>query len=280
MLSDGEVRFIRSGVLDDVRIDGRSRLDFRPLSVETGLLPQANGSARVVLDGTDVLVGVKAELGTPLIERADEGRVEVSVECCPSASPEFEGRGGSNLNLELSRVLERALTAPGVLDLKSLNLIEGKQCWVIFIDALVLDSTGNLLDALALASRAALSNVKIPRVNVIGKGDDVELEIDHEASITFDVASIPISVTFTMIGPLYVADASLQEEACSDCKITFFVLPNGNIATIHSGSGSVRREVLHNMTVDAGSMGKLMVETMDKTLEAERKALLKPTGFI
>lgn len=110
MLSDGEVRFIRSGVLDDVRIDGRSRLDFRPLSVETGLLPQANGSARcvrsfilsgsaalarvniaplslfvvswcrVVLDGTDVLVGVKAELGTPLIERADEGRVEVSVE--------------------------------------------------------------------------------------------------------------------------------------------------------------------------------------------------------
>jgi exosome complex component RRP42 len=49
MLSDGEVRFIRSGVLDDIRVDGRSRLDFRPLSMETRLLPQANGSARCVL---------------------------------------------------------------------------------------------------------------------------------------------------------------------------------------------------------------------------------------
>lgn len=46
MLSPGEIRFIRNSVVDDIRVDGRSRLDFRPLSLETGLLPQANGSAR------------------------------------------------------------------------------------------------------------------------------------------------------------------------------------------------------------------------------------------
>ena len=46
MLSPGEVKFIKGGVLDDIRADGRARLDFRPLSIETGLLPQTNGSAR------------------------------------------------------------------------------------------------------------------------------------------------------------------------------------------------------------------------------------------
>jgi hypothetical protein len=37
---------------------------------------------------------------------------------CPSASPEYEGRGGSSLNLELGRMLERSLSLPSVLDLK------------------------------------------------------------------------------------------------------------------------------------------------------------------
>lgn len=87
-----------------------------------------------MLEGTDVLVGVKAELGTPSLDYPDQGRVEVTVEwyfvylffqqsfshffSCPSASPEFEGRGGSSLNLELGRALERSLSLPSVLDLK------------------------------------------------------------------------------------------------------------------------------------------------------------------
>lgn len=32
------------------------------------------------MDGTDVLVGVKAELGTPSVDYPDQGRVEVTVE--------------------------------------------------------------------------------------------------------------------------------------------------------------------------------------------------------
>lgn len=37
---------------------------------------------RVILEGTDVLVGIKAELEQPSSERPNEGRVEVSVEWC------------------------------------------------------------------------------------------------------------------------------------------------------------------------------------------------------
>jgi exosome complex component RRP42 len=51
-LSDVEKKFIVDGVADDLRCDGRSARDYRPVSVETGLLPTCSGSARVVVDAT------------------------------------------------------------------------------------------------------------------------------------------------------------------------------------------------------------------------------------
>jgi hypothetical protein len=92
-LSEGEKHFIRGGIAQDIRTDGRRRLQFRALSVETGVIPQvpgfllalfivprmlffsamvcvftvfwdwwllqANGSARVRLGGTEVIASVK-----------------------------------------------------------------------------------------------------------------------------------------------------------------------------------------------------------------------------
>jgi len=126
--------------------------------METGIVSQTNGSARIILDGTDVLVGIKVEIGEPEPLAHDQGRISVSVECCPSASPEFEGRGAEELNIELSRVIERLLTESKAIDMKKLCLVPGRQCWVIYIDALVLDSAGNLFDAISMTTRAALFN--------------------------------------------------------------------------------------------------------------------------
>jgi len=39
-LSEGEKHFIRGGIAQDIRTDGRRRLQFRALSVETGVIPQ------------------------------------------------------------------------------------------------------------------------------------------------------------------------------------------------------------------------------------------------
>ena len=53
------------------------------------------------------------------------------------ASPKFEGRGGEELSSELSRILERACGNKSALDLQSLSITTGEQCWVLYIDALV-----------------------------------------------------------------------------------------------------------------------------------------------
>lgn len=39
-LSSGEKRFIRGGIEQDLRPDGRRRLHYRPISIETGVIPQ------------------------------------------------------------------------------------------------------------------------------------------------------------------------------------------------------------------------------------------------
>lgn len=58
-LSIGEKQFIEGGIAQDIRTDGRKRLVYRPIQVQTGVIPQANGSARVRMGGTEVIASVK-----------------------------------------------------------------------------------------------------------------------------------------------------------------------------------------------------------------------------
>ncbi|KAG0470211.1 hypothetical protein HPP92_016911 [Vanilla planifolia] len=89
-LSAGEKHFIHGGIAQDLRSDGRKRLQFRPIFFQTGVIPQA-------------------ELGKPSFLRPDKGKVSIFVDCSPTAEPAFEGRGGEELSTELSVGLERCL---------------------------------------------------------------------------------------------------------------------------------------------------------------------------
>ena len=54
-----------------IRPDGRSPTQFRPLTAETGIVPGANGSARIgFADGSEAIVGVKAEVERTLASDA------------------------------------------------------------------------------------------------------------------------------------------------------------------------------------------------------------------
>lgn len=58
-ISDGERLYIQQGIAADLRSDGRGRRSIRPLGLEANVIAQADGSARLRLGGTDVLVGIK-----------------------------------------------------------------------------------------------------------------------------------------------------------------------------------------------------------------------------
>lgn len=65
---------------DDLRCDGRSRLDYRPIYLETGIVSNASGSARLRLANSDILVGIKVELAAPSPDKPSEGQIEFFVD--------------------------------------------------------------------------------------------------------------------------------------------------------------------------------------------------------
>lgn len=78
-LSAPEKQFIKEGAEQDIRIDGRKRLERRQVQLNIHTFPLASGSATLILDTTSVLVGIRASLGTPTIERPSEGQINFNV---------------------------------------------------------------------------------------------------------------------------------------------------------------------------------------------------------
>ncbi|CAL8166654.1 unnamed protein product [Prunus armeniaca] len=115
-----------------------------------------------------------------------------------------EGRGGEELSAELSVALQRCLLGGAGIDLSSLVVVEGKICWDLYINGLVVSSDGNLLDALGTAIKAALSNTGIPKVNVAAgaSGDEQpEVDVSDEEFLQFDTSRVPVIVTLTKARP-------------------------------------------------------------------------------
>jgi len=226
--------------------------------------------------------GIKTELGEPDAETPDQGKLKVSVECCPSASPEFEGRAGTALNVELATVIHRMLENNNVLDLKKLCLLEGLKCWIIYIDALVLDSGGNLFDAVSIATRAALHNTVIPQITVI-KGEehgDFDLEIDPDKFITLDIDNVPVCVTLTKIGVYVIVDATLEEEYCAGSRVTFSVNKYGRIYATQKGPGTLPLNSITQMMSIVQPIAASLISTMDEIFLKEKNTTKKKQGFL
>jgi exosome complex component RRP42 len=270
-------------VAQNVRIDGRGRFDYRPYHLETGLISQTNGSAKLVIGKTHVLVGVKASLGEPLATLPEGGIVKVSVECCPSASPEFEGKGAEDLNVKLAVALEQLILSSDHVDLKSLCLIPKRQCWILYIDAMVLDSGGNLFDAISIATRAALATTTLPKVKVVesGKTGEYELELsdDPDDCVSISVEKVPIFVTFMTVGDFPVVDPCMEEEMCRGCRVSMGINKQGNICSTDKGTGSLSLQTIPQLTLAATNVGSKIIAEIDAFLEQERQGKTEKKGF-
>ena len=56
------------------RADGRKFDEFRPISVEVGVINKAEGSSRVIIGQSQVVVGIKVQPGEPFPDTPDTGR--------------------------------------------------------------------------------------------------------------------------------------------------------------------------------------------------------------
>mgnify|MGYP003341974676 CR=1 FL=1 len=105
--------------------------------METSCIETTNGSARVRIGSTELLVGVKAELEKASLADGDAGRIEFSVDCSPNATPMFEGRrGGEDIEAEIASLFSRFYNAEEFIDRKKLTVVPNAWCWVLYVDIL------------------------------------------------------------------------------------------------------------------------------------------------
>ena len=280
-LSRAECDFVTAGVAQDQREDGRGRGSFRDAEVATGVVPQANGSARVSLGSstaaTIVLAAVKAEIGSPDASTPEAGRLEGQVQLSPVmfADERASRTDAKALSaVELTRLLARQLGAVGAERRVVLGIIGGRFCWVLHVDVLVLsDGGGNVVDAMSLAVAAALGDTILPLLRATeGDGDVGDYEIEHDAppvrlhSALADAC--PISVTMRQLGSNFVVDASKTEEVCSGARFTAMVSRKGAVCGLHSSGGDGLEPRAIFAMLQSAHMG---AAALFRTIDAERR---------
>jgi exosome complex component RRP42 len=209
------------------RIDGRGFEDFRSIEVEKDIIGTAEGSAKVRIGNTVVLVGVKFSIGEPYPDSPGEGVLTTNAELNPIAAPEFDSGPLREMSIELARVVDRGIRESGTIDLSELCIIEGEKVWVVYIDINVLDYDGNLFDASSLGALLALTTAKIPVSTIEDGAEDKPLPVIH----------YPVSCTAVKLGNFIVLDPTLDEENISDARLTVTTDENGDIRAMQKGVG-------------------------------------------
>lgn len=228
------------------RADGRALDEPRALSVETGFVKTAEGSCRVRLGNSQVLVGIKMSLGEPYPDTPNTGVLSTSVELIPMASPTFEAGPPRPDAIELARVVDRGIRESKMVDMEKLCVVPKERVWIMFIDIHVLDYDGNLFDAASYGAVAALATTVVP-AKAQGLGEDFPLPVQHW----------PVSVTSVKIKDLLLVDPNLDEDRMADARLTVTTDENGDIRAMQKGlSGSFTYDEVQRIIRTSQDVGR------------------------
>ncbi len=236
-----EVRrdYVLAKLRENERIDGRRFDEMRPIEIKTGLIKKAEGSAYVRLGNTQVVAGVKMQIGEPFPDTPDQGIIITNAELVPLASPTFEPGPPDENAIELARVVDRGIRCSEAVDLNKLCIEEGEKVWMVFIDIWALDDDGNLMDASALAAISALLNTTVPaeRFEV---GDDFPLP----------VRDLPVAITSLVFEDKVIVDPCRDELSIGKNTITITTDQNDNVVAVQKSGPFLLSEKAFDEVLD------------------------------
>lgn len=250
-------KYISDLIAKEFRIDGRKFDEFRkPIKIERDISNNAEGSAKVTIGETEVVVGVKLGVGEPYPESPDEGSIIVTAELIPMSNPKFEAGPPGRESNELARIVDRGIRESKCIDFKELGIKDGESCWMVFIDIYPLNDAGNLIDASALAALAALKKCKIPKID-----KDNKIIVGEYSKDKLNLTKEPVTVTVWNIKDKMFVDALSEEEDACEARLTVAISEDGNINAMQKGGRK-------GLSIDE-------IEKMIKLAEAKSKELRK-----
>ncbi len=226
------------------RFDNRGLEDFRNTTIETGVSKNAEGSARVKMGNTEVIVGVKMDISEPYADSPDEGNLMVSAELLPLSSSRFELGPPRIESIELARVVDRMVRESKYVEFDKLCIKPGEKVWTVFIDIYSINADGNLIDAAAIGAVAALKNAKIPKYD---EKEDKVIYGEHSNKKVPLKKETPLSVTYHKIDGKIIVDPTQEEEDVSEARVTIGS-HDGIISSMQKGnSGSLSEEEMYRI---------------------------------
>jgi exosome complex component RRP42 len=241
------------------RLDERELTEYREIKVEQGTMERAEGSARVRIGKTDVVVGIKIEMGEPFPDTPNEGVLTVNAELVPLASPGYEPGPPDENSIELARIVDRGIRESKMIDTEKLCIEPGKKVFVVFVDVYVLNHDGNLIDTAALAAVAALLNTKMANYEI----EDGEVKT-KQGYMQLPIRQHPITVTCAKIGDKLVVDPQLEEEQVMNARLSMAIDDDGDICAIQKGgTGYFTPEQVVEVAKLAGEKAKEMRKKLD-----------------
>ncbi|MFZ8795507.1 MAG: exosome complex protein Rrp42 [Acidilobaceae archaeon] len=249
-----------------LRADGRSIHAPRSITIKTGVLDKAEGSAQVSLGNTQVLVGVKVELGQPFKDTPNQGVLVVHAENVPLASPIFEPGPPDENAIELARVIDRSLREVKAVDLESLVIRVGEKVWNLWVDVYVLDHDGNLFDASMLAAMAALATTRIPDYEETETG---EIVVKREGAYRqLKINCMVTTVTLAKIGDYLVVDPTFEEEVIADYRLVLSFDDKLRIVGAQkTGPGGMKMGELREAIRIGKNVAQVYLKTLDQALK-------------
>ena len=245
------------------RFDSRKPEEFREIIIETGISKNAEGSAKVKIGKTEVIVGIKMDIGEPYTDSPDKGNMMVTAELLPLSSLRFENGPPKFPAIELARVIDRAIRESKFINFEKLCIKKGEKVWTVFIDIYSINDDGNLLDAAGIGAIVALKNAKMPKYD---KKKEKVLYGELSKNGIPLTKEVPISITAYKIGKNFIIDPTREEEDISDARVT-----------IGSSKGVIS-------SMQKGESGSLSVEEISKILDlvekTEKEVFLKIEKFI
>jgi len=217
-----------------IRVDKRKFDEYRKIKIETGVSKNAEGSARVTIGSTEIIVGIKLAIDVPYPDTPDEGSIIVTAELLPLSSPEFEPGPPGIQATELARIVDRGIRESKAIDFKKLCIKKGEEVWIVFIDVYSINDAGNLIDASALAALAAIKTAKLPGIvkNEFKNKSKVDYET-HTGSLPLN--KLPVTCTVYEVGNQLLVDPDVEEEKAADARLSVAVLADGTINAMQKG---------------------------------------------
>ena len=231
----------------NTRLDGRKLTEYRkPIEVKHSVVKTAEGSARVKIGETDVIVGVKLEVGEPYPDMPDEGTIIVGAELLAMSNPEFEPGPPGIQAIELARVVDRGIRESKAVDFKKLCITPGEKVWLIVIDICPINDAGNLFDVSSLAALAALKDTKYPAFD----GEKVDYKTKTDKKLHLEKQ--PIAVTVIKIGNKFIVDPDIEEERVIDSRLTVSSIEDGTLCALQKGGDTPLTEEEISKMLDIG----------------------------